>query len=209
MKKLDVRAIANENLPGLNPLLMPLPWVAVCLLIIVFVSVKYAGNIQEVISPKEKPREFPQIFMTDIDMREFNETGALHYQLKTPLVRHFQQGEKAGSTDYTLLDTPRLLFIGKDKPAWNISADAGRSNANNALFTLSKNVVALQTSPTQGEISVTTEEMRVNTRDQFAETDKAVTMRTAKGKMETLGMRADIKNDHLELLSNVKGTYEP
>lgn len=209
MKKLDVRAIANDNLPGLNPLLMPLPWVAVCLLIVVFVSVKYAGNIQEVITAKENPREFPQIFMTDIDVREFNETGVLHYQLQTPLVRHYQQGEKAGPTDYTLLDSPRLLFLSDTKPAWNISADQGRSDATNNVFTLSKNVVAHQTSPTQGEISVTTEEMSVNTRDQFAETDKAVTMRTAKGMMETLGMRADIKNDHIELLSNVKGIYEP
>lgn len=210
MKKLDVKNIANENLPWLNPLLLPLPWIAVCLLVVVFASIKYANNIQEVISPEEKPQEFPQVFMTDVDMREFTENGTMHYQLDTPLVRHFQTGEKSGATDYTLLDSPQLLFLGdQTKPAWNISAQQGRSDTSHNLFTLSKDVLAHQTSPRQGEITVSTEELRINTREQFAETDKAVTMRAAQGRMETQGMRVDIKNDRIELLSNVKGTYEP
>ncbi|RYZ85498.1 MAG: LPS export ABC transporter periplasmic protein LptC, partial [Moraxellaceae bacterium] len=176
----------------------------------VFVSIKYAGDIQQAINPKEKPREFPQVFMTDVDMREFSETGTMRYQLNTPLVRHYQSAEKAGPDDHTLLDKPNLIFLGdQTKPAWTINALQGRSDLAHHLFTLTNEVLAHQTSPSQGEITISTEELRINTHDQFAETDKAVTMRAARGQMETQGMRVDIKNDRIELLSNVKGTYEP
>ena len=69
--------------------------------------------------------------------------------------------------------------------------------------------MARQTSEKQGEITITTSDLRLNTREQFAETSKAVIMRTAKSQINAIGMRADIKRDYIQLLSNVKGTYEP
>jgi lipopolysaccharide export system protein LptC len=210
MTQLNVRNIANENLQKVNPLLLPLPWLAVIVLVIVFVAMKYSGTSDTATDAQEKAKEFPQIFMTDVDMREFDKTGAVHYQLKTPSIRHYQIGEKMSDKDYTLVDSPNIVFFsGQQKPAWNITAQQGRSDNNGVLFTLTTDVLAQQTSETQGLITINTSELRVNTRDQFAETDKAVTMRAAPGIMSTLGMRADIKNDHIELLSKVKGTYEP
>ena len=108
MKKSDVKNIASENLPRLNPLLLPLPWIAVCLLVIVFASIQYADNIKKVISPEEKPQEFPQVFMTDVDMREFAENGTMHYQLNTPLVRHFQTGEKFSELQPKRIEPPEF-----------------------------------------------------------------------------------------------------
>ncbi len=44
---------------------------------------------------------------------------------------------------------------------------------------------------------------------QYAETSKAVKMRSPRGQHEAIGMRADLSKDHIELLSEVRGTYEP
>lgn len=200
----------NENLKKLNPMLLPLPWLLVIAFVIIFVVLKYSGNVEELIETKQAEKEFPQVFMTNVDMREFAADGTLHFQLKTPLIRHFQIGDKNGTDDYTLFDLPQIVFLGsEEKPAWYMTAEVGRNDNNGELFTLSTNVLAQQVSKTQGTISISTSELQLNTRDQFAETDKAVTMRSAKTHLETVGMRAFIKQDQIELLSQVTGTYAP
>lgn len=210
MTKTNTRKLVNENFNKLNPLLLPLPWLLVGMLVIIFIVLKYSGSVEELINPSQDKKVFPQVFMTDVEMREFTQDGSLRFHLKTPLIRHFQVSEKASSGDYTLFDTPHLLFSGTDnKPAWNISAQLGRNDTNGELFTLNNDVLAQQVSQTQGTITISTSEMRLNTREQFAETDKAVTMRSAKTHLETQGLRAYIKQDQIELISNVTGTYAP
>jgi len=210
MTDTDVHAPGNDNLKKLNPLLWPLPWLLVAAFVIIFVVLKYSGNVPELINPERAKAVFPQIFMTDVEMREFATDGTLHFQLKTPLIRHFQVEEKASERDYTLFDLPQIEFVGTDeKPGWHISAQLGRNDNNGELFTLSTDVLAQQASKTQGIININTTELRVNTREQFAETDKAVTMRSDKTQLNTVGMRAYIKQDQINLLSKVTGTYAP
>jgi len=210
MSEINTSALTNENLKKLNPLLLPLPWLLVIAFVIIFVVLKYSGNVEELINTGPAEKEFPQVFMTNVDMREFAADGTLHFQLKTPLIRHFQIGDKTSAEDYTLFDLPQIVFLGtEEKPAWYMTARLGRNDNNGELFTLSTDVLAQQISKTQGTISISTSELHLNTRDQFAETDKAVTMRSAKTHLETMGIRAFIKQDQIELLSNVTGTYEP
>ncbi|HWV15621.1 MAG TPA: LPS export ABC transporter periplasmic protein LptC [Cellvibrio sp.] len=201
---------AKDNLKRLNPLLLPLPWLLVAAFLIIFGLLKYSGNVGELIETEQAVKEFPQVFMTNVDMREFTTDGSLHLQLKTPLIRHFQKGKISGPEDYTLFDLPQIVFLGDEKkPAWYMTAQLGRNYNNGDHLTLSTDVLAQQTSKSQGTISISTSELQVNTREQFAETDKTVTMRSAKTHLQTKGMRASIKEDHIELLSNVTGTYEP
>lgn len=210
MTETNTRALVNENLTKLNPLLLPLPWLLVGALVIIFVALKYSGSVEELIDPAQDKKAFPHAFMTDIEIREFAIDGSLRFQLKTPLIRHFQTGDKASAADYTLFDKPQMLFSGDgEKPAWHITAESGRNDTNGELFTLSNEVLAQQASQTQGTITISTSEMRLNTREQFAETDKAVTMRSAKTHLETQGLRAYLKQDQIELISNVTGTYAP
>lgn len=201
---------AKDNLKRLNPLLLPLPWLLVAAFLVIFGLLKYSGNVVELIDTEQTVKEFPQVFMTNVDMREFAANGSLHLQLKTPLIRHFQKGKTSGPEDYTLFDLPQIVFLGDEKkPAWYMTAQVGRNYNNGDRLTLSTDVLAQQTSKSQGTISISTSELQVNTREQFAETDKTVTMRSAKTQLQTQGMRASIKEDHIELLSKVTGTYEP
>lgn len=210
MSKFHTPHISSEQLDRINPLLLPLPWLVVVLLVIVFAVMKYTGGDDKEAAPQAAVKVFPQIFLTEVDMRQYDQNGALHYQLNTPLVRHFQATNKASREDYTLVTTPAFVLSNNpQKPAWHISAQEGRSEDNGRWFTLSQNVVAQNSSKAQGEITISTEELRLNSQDQFAETGKAVTMRSAKSQVKALGMHADIKREHIELLSHVKGTYEP
>jgi len=210
MSKITLPGINSANLERINPLLLPLPWLVVVVLVIVFATMKYTNSKDTTTAQQVEVKAFPHTFITDVEVRHYDQDGQLHYQMSTPLIRSFQPQTKASAEDYSLFQTPVFILVNDPKkPGWLVTSQEGRLDSNNEWFTLSQDVVARQTSEKQGETTITTSDLRLNTREQFAETSKAVTMRAAKSQITGVGMRADMKRDHIQLLSNVKGNYEP
>jgi len=210
MPKLSVPKMNSANLERINPLLLPLPWLVVGVLVIAFATIKYT-NIEDSAAPQQAAvKVFPHTYLTEVEIRQFDQDGAIHYQMNTPLIRSFQVKESASAEDYSLFETPVFVLVSDPKkPGWLVTAQEGRLDSDNVWFTLTQDVLARQTSEKQGETTITTSDLRLNTQEQFAETSKAVTMRAAKSQITAVGMHADMKREHIELLSHVKGTYEP
>ena len=207
--KLRVPGISNAELEQFNPLLQPLPWVVVGILVIVFATMRYSGTHEAATTEQAAAEIFPHTYLLDIQVRQFDEAGNMRYQMSAPVVRSFQVQDTPTAGDYSLFTTPAFLLSNDpQKPNWYVSAQEGRLDTNNEWFTLKNEVLARQTSEKQGETTFNTSELRLNTQQQFAETDKAVTMRAAKSEINAVGLRADMKREHIELLSHVKGTYE-
>ena len=210
MSKITLPGINSDNLERINPLLLPLPWLVVVVLVIVFATLKYTNTEDTASAEQAEVKVFPHTFITDVEVRHYDQDGLLHYQMNTPLVRSFQAQAKPSAEDYSLFQTPAFILVNDPKkPGWFVTSQEGRLDSNNEWFTLTQEVVARQTSEKQGETIITTSDLRLNTREQFAETSKAVTMRAAKSQITGTGMHADMKRDRIQLLSNVKGTYEP
>jgi len=210
MSKITLPDIKTADLERINPLLLPLPWLVVVVLVVIFATVKYTNIESETTAAQVEVKAFPHTFGTDVEVRQYDQDGQLHFQMTTPLIRGFQTQAKASAEDYSLFQTPVFNLVNDPKkPGWLITSQEGRLDGSNEWFTLSQDVVARQTSEKQGEITITTSNLRLNTKEQFAETSKAVTMRAAKSQITGVGMRADMKRDHIQLLSNVKGKYEP
>ena len=210
MSKLSVPKINSADLERINPLLLPLPWLVVVVLVIVFVTMKYSSPEDKATEQQEAAKIFPHTYLTEVEIRQFDQDGALHYQMNSPLIRSFQVKDSPSTEDYSLFQTPVFVLVNDpQKPGWFVTAQEGRLDSENKWFTLTQDVLARQTSEKHGETTLTTTDLRLNTQDQFAETGKAVTMRAAKSEITGVGMRADMKREHIELLSNVKGTYEP
>lgn len=207
---ITLSTIKSADLERINPLLLPLPWLVVAVLVIVFVTMKYTSTKDAASTQQAAAKVFPHTFITDVEVRQYDQGGQLHYQMNTPLIRSFQPQAKASAEDYSLFQTPVFILVNDPKkPGWFVTSQEGRLDSNNEWFTLSQEVVARQTTEKQGETTITTSDLRLNTREQFADTSKAVTMRAAKSQITGTGMHADMKRDRIQLLSNVKGTYEP
>jgi lipopolysaccharide export system protein LptC len=202
--------MSSENLERINPLLLPLPWLVVVVLVIIFATMKYSST-EDIAAPQQVERKiFPHTYITEVEVRQYDQNGTLHYQMNTPLIRRFQVNDNPSNKDYSLFETPTFVLINDpQKPGWFVTSQEGRLDNNDTWFTLTQEVLARQTSAKQGEITISTSDLRLNTQDQFAETSKAVTMRAAKSEITADGLRADMKREHIELLSHVKGTYEP
>src|SRR5690606_41333481 len=80
---------------------------------------------------------------------------------------------------------------------------------HDALPILFTDVRVFQESEQEGLLELLTSELRIKASQQYAETDKAVKMRAQQGHLDTLGMKAYLGEDRIELLSRVRGTYEP
>ncbi|GGY63914.1 lipopolysaccharide export system protein LptC [Cellvibrio zantedeschiae] len=210
MSKLHLPTINSANLERINPLLLPLPWLVVIVLVILFATLRYSSKENLINQPQADVKIFPHSYITNVEMRQYDGEGNIHYQMTTPLIRRFQVKENPSDKDYSLFETPVFMVVNNpQKPGWFITAQEGRLDNNDTWFSLTQEVVARQTSEKQGETTITTSDLRLNIQDQFAQTGKAVTMRAAKSQITAVGMRADMKRERIELLSNVKGTYEP
>jgi lipopolysaccharide export system protein LptC len=189
---------------------VPVPWLIAFVLVLCFFAFSLRPKV-ELASYEYDLSGFPQIYMKEVETREFDAQGKLHYHLKTPQVAHYQVNPEGPSEgDYTLIERPNMAFHDAESAApWLVSAETGRSEANGQLLRLLDNVLIQQQTPTQGLIQITTSELRVRASEQFAETDKAVKMRSAKGQIDAVGMDADLAQSRLQLKSQVKAIYDP
>lgn len=192
------------------PQYIPAPWLIAFALVICFFAFSLRQKA-ELVGYEYDLGGFPQIYMKEVETREFDAQGKLHYQLSTPQVAHYQVNPDGPSNgDYTLIERPNMAFYDAESAApWLVSAQTGRSEANGQLLRLLDNVLIQQQTPTQGLIQITTSELRVRASEQFAETDKAVKMRSAKGQIDAVGMDADLAQSRLQLKSQVKAVYDP
>lgn len=190
---------------------LPAPWLLVALLLGCFFIFSLRNQEVPLATHSEMKKAFPQVYMNNVQTREFDEQGKLHYELSTPRISHYQVNPEAPSeNDYILIKDPKITFYDAgDKAPWQVTARQGRSDANGHLIRLLENVLIQQQSTDQGLLEITASELNVRTREQFAETDKAVKMRSAKGQIDAVGMSADLAESRVQLHSQVNAVYDP
>lgn len=158
-------------------------------------------------APEQEAHTYPQAYLVDSRTRRFNPQGQLRYRLDSTRADHFQYSDNGPSDqDYSIILQPKVGFHDPDGPPWYLNAEQGQSNADGSRIRLWEDVQAWQ-SVEGGRSELLTEELIIFPNRQFAETDKAVKMRSPQGETDAVGMRANLERDHIELLSEVRGTY--
>ncbi|MDO3388349.1 LPS export ABC transporter periplasmic protein LptC [Gilvimarinus sp. SDUM040013] len=157
--------------------------------------------------PKEGQRvAFPDAYMVHMQDRTFNREGRLAHTLQASDVTYFRSGD----TMQGYIEQPKLAFFGEnDSPPWHLVATQGTASSDQQSLLLTGNVNAFHEHQRYGRIDVTTDNLYINTETQIATTDKPVTMQSARGTTSAIGLAADLESGRVELLSEVKGTYDP
>ncbi|UZJ44820.1 LPS export ABC transporter periplasmic protein LptC [Marinimicrobium sp. C6131] len=186
----------------------PLTWVGLFLLIALVAVWDYSPE-DLLRAPPETQARFPQAFMIASETRRYDPEGQLQYRMLSARADHFQHlPNRSSPRDYSLIQAPDVTVFGEDALPWQLTARLGRSDATGETLVFTGDVRAWQQNA-NGITDITTPELQVEPNRQFAQTDKAVTMRSPQGRHDAVGMRADLAEDHIELLSEVRGTYEP
>ncbi|MDP1931489.1 MAG: LPS export ABC transporter periplasmic protein LptC [Gammaproteobacteria bacterium] len=136
----------------------------------------------------------------------YNADGRIEYTLEASEQIHYLDNT-------TVLTNPFVQLYQDSGARWNIAARSGRilgaaESDDIVRLDLSNEVELFQIDEQGSSITLTTEFISIYPDTETMDTDHEVTMTTANLRQTALGMRADINQDKLTFLSQVRGRYE-
>lgn len=151
---------------------------------------------------KKSDAHFPDYFMENFSVTSMNEQGQPEYILKARKMLHFADDDRAE------LEQP---FIGITRNDSNITLNAKRAiyiEEENTVHLHDNVVIHRAASATQGELSIYTDYLKINSESHIAETDLPARVKTTEAELNTIGLIFDNMQGTLKLKSQVKGIYE-
>jgi LPS export ABC transporter protein LptC len=152
----------------------------------------------------------------DAEVIETGYDGREQYRLKASVIRQ--------QTDSGLINLEKLemnyhadaqVKLPGEAPAavgevWHLTSNRGQVRADGSDVQLTGNVRVTGPAPGTGEaLSLTTDNLRINTPTQFIETKAPVKLRWSGHEINARGMQADLKAGTLRLESDVNGHFKP
>ena len=134
--------------------------------------------------------------------RHYNSEGTLAYEVDAERVTFFQFARR----DRADLTEPRMMFYQGEHSRWRTESRTGVAY-NNGQRVVLQGDVSIKELPEPG-ITLRTPRIEIKPREEFAATDKIVTITDGPNRTTGKGMRADLKQDKVEILSDVESRYE-
>lgn len=160
---------------------------------------------------RETPEDvelLPDAYLVDMETRDFNALGQPQYLVRADSALYYA-GDNNLRGGYTTFSTPLLTFRSDDAAPWQLRADIGRSDTQGETITLISDVRLWQGTRDTTFAELSTDELLIKLSSRYAETEKAVTMRSEQSRTTAVGMRAFLDEEVIELLSEVESTYDP
>ena len=144
----------------------------------------------------------PDYTIENFSALSVNHTNGLHQTLSAKKMLHYLDN------DTTYLEQPRLINAQPGEPDMRVWADRANMTANSDDVFLNGNVKVTRHDKNDGEITLTTSFLHVIPDDNFAKTDKSVTIIEANTIINSIGMELDNNSQIIRLLSEVKFIHD-
>lgn len=108
----------------------------------------------------------------------------------------------------THLQQPRITLYQGSRNPWAASSEHGVYSDDGERLLLG-GAVHIEGQGRSGPLRLETRDLHIQPQTGHGETDQAVTLTAANGQIHATGLRADLPQQQLHLLSNVRGRYEP
>ena len=154
----------------------------------------------ETLDRERQPDYFVESFTLDVT----NEHGVRTYRLEGETLTHFQ------GDDLWLVEQPWVVFYPDSGAPWNLRSEKGRA-WNNVTEALLEGEVTIRREATADnlEANVDTAEVYLRPPSQYAETDRPAVYYREGVRIRGVGARGYLQREQLELLSEVRGNYDP
>jgi LPS export ABC transporter protein LptC len=153
-----------------------------------------------------KTQILPDTIIEQPVMEVFDNSGRKIRQLRGQKLDYFDADK------HSIIAAPQVQFeqqSGNQTPIpWQITANTAAIYQANNKIELQGNVQLWSDATQDGRTEILTEQLSVDTVRQFAETDKAVTIRARSSEAKATGLQADLANERLLLPSQVKEIHE-
>ncbi len=157
----------------------------------------------ELTPPAPARAHLPDYRLAGVRLRVYDADGALHYRLDAARVVHYPDPDRAE------LSAPRLRWYPRPEAVpWRVRAPQGEIlDRGEEVRLLGRVRIDRAAVGDHAAVAVRTRDLLVWPRRNLAQTDAPVRMRSGGAQMEGIGMRVDLAQDRLLLLSTVRGTY--
>lgn len=143
----------------------------------------------------------PDIYIENPVWVQFDSQGELSRQLRADRLEQWHDEPDAR------LREPRLTLLDSRQQAWNANARKGRISETLAALVLERGV-ELAREPQPGGLVLRTEQLRIADRGNLVETNQPVVLKSGNWQVSAEGFRAELGNQQLELIGNVRGIHE-
>lgn len=149
----------------------------------------------------EEETTVPDYTMTNLNSLNMDAKGQPETRLTADFMAHYE------SKNETELKQPKLEMFREDQPPLYVRADLGWVTSGNEVILLRGNVRFWEVNANgKTVLEVTTSEARVYPERDYAETDQAATLKTPDTSTDSIGMKAYMKENRIEMLSRVHTT---
>jgi len=144
----------------------------------------------------------PDVIMSNAGITQYDDDGAVLYQLWSDEIRHFDASER------TDLRSPTLELNRAPQPSWSATAGAGevsqliRSDGVTEELVELADAVRLTQNDRVHHLELTTASLLVYPQRRFAESDQPVIITSSSGRTTAAGITGDLQSGLLTLSSN-------
>ncbi len=157
---------------------------------------------KEITEDKKSAERFPDYFMENFSITSMNIQGQPESILKAKKMLHYADDDSAE------LDQPSLRF-NRGKSQVTLTADRAKFfKQKNILYLYDNVIIHRQASASQSELFIYTNDLKINTETNIAETEQAATIKMPQTEINSVGLIFDNIRGTLTLPSKVKGVYE-
>jgi len=147
-------------------------------------------------------RHDPDYIVENFVVRQLGPDGIPVHRLEAKRMLHYPDD------DSTHLEQPTLQRYNAGHATLRINAQRARVSSEGKTVDFHEDVKAVRlATPERSELTLTSDHLRVVPDDDFASTDRPVTIVDANTKATAVGLELDNKAKTLKLMSNVRGTY--
>ncbi len=152
---------------------------------------------------EEKQHE-PDYYMDEFELTALNLAGKPAHKLYADSLKHYANDDSA------TLERPHLVVFRSEDEFWDIRAESGLVLNGGETVLLQGEVIILRITATDTEaLQIYTFDLTVHLQTKYMETAAPVNIKDGRGRTTAIGMRTNLRQRRIELLSEVRGTYEP
>lgn len=161
-------------------------------------------NDEETVARAARPAHTPDYWVEGLVARSMDIYGRPQRILQARMLTHYPDD---GSTELTL---PRLQLLEPDRPPWRIDSKYGWLSPDGELVLLQGEVnIRREASPGRLPVHLLTRDLRVQPKDEYAETEHHVRILSGPHRVQSTGLQAWLRPPvRIKLLADVRGHYE-
>ena len=160
--------------------------------------------------PSASNSNAPSSYLKNSKTTQFNDSGSISYQLLAERIDTFATTNETAS-EKSVLQKLHFTFFAENEntqPTWIITSDSGESQAATGMILLNGNVVIEQQHSNGGITTMHTDTLEIHAHDQYAITNKPVTIESQAGTTTADGLELSLNTKITKLLANVNSLYK-